>query len=594
MPLSRRVPRLAAIFFVTLCGLLVYHQHWIYVDTLWNNTGATIVPFSWELLPPSRSLDWQRCYPGRECARLIVPLNYSDPMGREAIIAIIRKPSTLSKDEVYGGPILFNPGGPGGSGVDLIRGGTGDLLSTIVGPRFDVVSFDPRGVGRSTPSASFFTTDVERALWYQGVKGLGTVNTSDEGIARTWAQSRVVGMLAAESDDGYLRHINTDNTARDMLSIVEASGREKIQYWGFSYGSILGATFAAMFPDKVDRLVIDGVVDSENYYGAFLDNNLRDTDAVMESFFTGCVEAGPHRCDFWSSTTEEIKKNITTLYSSVRSKPLPVRSASNYGVVDYSALRGAIFSALYSPNASFQRLAKGLADLAAGDGRIILDMHRSPPYRCSCNTPEPQYTHIREALAAVACNDSNDIPEDLEYSEEYFKAFSNISNWAELWAGVRLSCVGWPKYPKNHFQGPFKAKTSYPILLVGNTADPVTPLWAAKKMSHGFKDSVVLTQDSAGHCSIAAPSLCTQKYIRQYFTDGSLPKPGTVCDAIEDTFPGSPAEGPRQAVFLSSLSKDDREIFNAISELSKASAVGLPFLGINRRSEYDTEVNCFR
>ncbi|CAA7262051.1 unnamed protein product [Cyclocybe aegerita] len=249
--------------------------------------------FSWEGVLPQKTLVWQDCYSGLQCARFIVPLDYSEPEGREAIIALVRKPALVAAEsESYRGPVLFNPGGPGGSGVDFIIT-AGDMFATIVGPQFDLIGFDPRGTGRSLPRVSFFKTDVERALW--GRMGIRVVNNSDEGIARTWARATLLGQLAAEQDDGSLRHINTDQTAQDMLRIVEAYGQKKLQYWGFSYGSVLGATFAAMFPDKIARLVIDGVVDSEDYYATLWTQNLVDADKTMEHFFTGCTEGRPTR-----------------------------------------------------------------------------------------------------------------------------------------------------------------------------------------------------------------------------------------------------------------------------------------------------------
>jgi len=461
--------------------------------------------------------------------------------------------------------------------VDLIQGTNGDLLSIILGPQFDVVGFDPRGIARSKPFVSFFKNDVERVLWDLGLK---VVNNSGEGIGRTWARSQVLGQLASETDYGYLRHINTDQTARDMLRIVEAHGRSKIQYWGFSYGSVLGATFAAMFPDKVERLVLDGVVDSENYYATLWSNNLLDTDKALESFFTGCAEAGPHGCHFWAPTAEDIRQNLTALYDSIRSHPLPIKTKSQYGLLDYSMLRMAVFASLYNPYAAFQFLAQSLAELAAGDGTKIFELLNPPPYQCSCG-PSDRITSVRDAQLAILCNDGDDVPGDLESSQIYFDSLTNSSSWAEIWAGIRLGCVGWPKFPKDHFQGPFKATTSHPILLVGNTADPVTPLWSAKKMSRGFKDSVVLTQDSAGHASISAPSLCTQKYIRQYFAHGTLPEPGTVCEPIGKPFPISgldSGEGRAQGASTMGMTRDDGELFSAISQLSENPVIPFPFV----------------
>ncbi|KAH9483248.1 Carboxylesterase A [Psilocybe cubensis] len=578
--------RPATAFLISLlCGIAVLH--WTSSYTVLNNNPflrAASKEFSWQEVVPSKDLKWQPCFRERQCARLIVPLNHSDPDGQEATIALIRKPALIpSTSRFYRGPILFNPGGPGGSGVDLIQGTNGDLLSLIVGPRFDVVGFDPRGIARSTPRVSFFKTDVERSLWSQN--GLPTLaNNSEEGITRTLARSKVLGQLAAETDYGYLRHINTDQTARDMLRIVEAHGRTKIQYWGFSYGSVLGATFAAMFPDRIERLLIDGVVDSEDYYATLWSKNLLDTDKAVDTFFTGCAEAGPRGCPFWAPTAEDIRQNLTRLYGELRGRPIPVKSDSKYGVFDYILLRSAVFSSLYSPYATFKSLAEGLADLAGGKANAIYDRITAAPYQCECDASKRQFDSVIDAQTAILCNDGDDVPDDLESSEEYFKSVIEGSGWSEIWARIRFSCVyrGWPKFPKDHFQGPFNTSTSHPILLIGNTADPVTPLWAAKKMSKGFKDSVVLTQNSAGHCSISAPSLCTQKYVRQYFVDGTLPEPGTVCEPLGKPFPEPWHENGinKAEELMANMNSEERAMYDAVSKLSQNGPItpAFPFL----------------
>ncbi|KAJ3500369.1 hypothetical protein NLJ89_g9828 [Agrocybe chaxingu] len=504
-----------------------------------------------------------------------VPLNYSDPGGEQASIALVRKPALVPKSsKFYRGPVLFNPGGPGFSGVDLIVQ-IGDLFASILGPQFDIVGFDSRGVGRSFPRASFFKTDVERALWGPTLLSmLGTVsNNSYEGIARTWASARLLGQLAAENDDGYLKHINTDQTARDMLRIVEAHGREKIQYWGFSYGSVLGASFAAMFPDKVERLVLDGVMDAENYYATLWSNSLLDTDKGLDQFFSGCAEAGPLGCAFWAPTADDVRQNFTNVIKTIRAHPLPVKTDLKYGILDYNSVRLAIFISLYAPYNFFQFLAQGLAELAAGDGRRLLEFVKAPPFQCSCDPSQHLHDVVWDAQTAILCNDGDDIPDDLESTQEYFERMANTSSWADIWSPIRLSCVGWPKFPKDHFQGPFDSNTSHPILLVGNTADPVTPLASAKKMSHFFNGSVVLTQDSSGHCSYSSPSVCTQKYVRDYFVHGTLPEPGTVCKPIGKPFPPLPVSSDTQVPFVA---EEDKELFNAVQQLSKIPFIPFP------------------
>ncbi|KAF5311062.1 hypothetical protein D9619_008144 [Psilocybe cf. subviscida] len=527
--------------------------------------------FSWDNIPTTKELKWRGCYhSGLQCARLEVPLNYSDPEGRKASIALIRKPADVPPESgFYRGPVLFNPGGPGASGVEFIKS-TADEFSKILGPQFDIVGFDPRGILHSTPTALFFKTKAERAMWSKGEVFI-IANNTDEGVARTWARSFVVNQLAAETDDGYLRHINTENTARDMLRIVEAHGRTKIQYWGFSYGSVLGATFASLFPDRVERLIIDGVVDSENYYATLWSNNLLDADKAMDSFYTGCAVAGPEGCALWAPTPSDIKVNITRIINSVRLKPVPIRTKAGYGLLDYTMLRVALFSGLYGPYESFPYLAQGFAELAAGNGTKLFNRMHPEAFQCDCDGKVPDVKVSLDSYAAVLCNDGDDIPNDLESAEKYFEMMMEISNWSEVWASIRLNCVNWPKFPKDHFQGPFKASTSHPILVIGNTADPVTPLWAAKKMSKGFKDSVVLTQDSVGHASVSAPSVCTQKYVRDYFVDGTLPEPGTVCHPVTGPFSTKADEA-----LLSMMTVEEQEIYAAVSALSRNSGIVAP------------------
>ncbi|KAF8816535.1 hypothetical protein BYT27DRAFT_7182119 [Phlegmacium glaucopus] len=532
------------------------------------------IEFSWDKLTPMKELIWQQCFPGRQCARLIVPLNYSDPEGEEAVIAVIRKPSTLPETSSnYRGPVLFNPGGPGGSGIDIIQAG-GDFFSVLLGPQFDIVGFDPRGVGHSTPRVAIFRTATERGIWES--RGL---YKEEDAVAHTWARARVRSQLAGERNHIHLRHINSDQTARDMLRIVEAHGRTKIQYWGFSYGSVLGATFASMFPDKIERFIIDAVVDSENYYATLWSNNLMDTDKAMESFYTGCADAGPDKCLFWAPSPDDIRQNLTNLYKSVQSQPMPVKSDRAYGVVDYNMLHTIVFSSLYAPFITFQRLARGLAELAAGDGTTMLEWIGLPPIRCSQDPSRWLKYNSFEAMIAIMCNDGVDIPADLQYAQKYFEMMSKKSEFGKIWSVMVANCAGWPKFPKDHFQGPFVANTSYPMLVIGNTADPVTPLWAAKKMSRGFNNSVVLTQNSAGHTSISSPSLCTAKHVRQYFADGKLPEPGTVCEVDAGPFDSEERleEGTEQGKLTMHMSEEDKSIFNGVKELSR---LGLPFMRV--------------
>jgi pimeloyl-ACP methyl ester carboxylesterase len=474
----------------------------------------------------------------------------------------------------YRGPVLFNPGGPGGSGVDLIAGSRGEQFSKILGPQFDIVSFDPRGIARSTPKISFFKTRADRALWM----GFTTLNESDHSVSETLAKNKVTNQLAVELDDGYLRHMNTDHTARDMLKIVEAHGRDKIQYWGFSYGSILGATFAAMFPDKVERLIIDAVADSEDYYDTLFRTNLRDTDKVLDGFFEGCSSAGSDGCPFYAPTSEDVRHNLTKISESLRERPIPVHTRKGYGVFGYTQLRSILFASLYSPYELFPLVAQGLAELAHGNATALFDLYygMEPHYECGCDPETYWGESVAEAISGVMCTDSDPWEGTLEASRELLRTLLKSSGFGDIWSNHQLRCADWPNFPRDHlFRGPFKAKTSHPLLVIGNTADPVTSLWSAKKVSRGFEGSVLLTQNSKGHGSVSGPSLCTMKYVRDYFVNGTLPEPGTVCQVTREPFDpidshrGLLGGEPSQHV----LSQDDQELLMAVHGLSMSPGI---------------------
>ncbi|THU86799.1 alpha/beta-hydrolase [Dendrothele bispora CBS 962.96] len=280
-----------------------------------------------------------------------VPLNYSEPANKSAAIALIRVPAAVDPNSsAYRGPVLFNHGGPGGSGVNLILR-KGKDFATILGPQFDIVGFDPRGITRSTPRISFFESSTERELWdYRTLQELSQTSGPTT-IAEKLSRSQLRNILAKERARDILPFMNTDNTARDMLTITEAHGFSKLKYWGFSYGSILGSTFAAMFPDKVERLTIDGVADAEDYYETGWRTSLRDTSKTLQVFFNTCFSIGPSKCAFYDDNgPSEANLSIYTLLSPPK-KPFPVLTAPLYGLVDYNRLQVTIFTSLYSPYA---------------------------------------------------------------------------------------------------------------------------------------------------------------------------------------------------------------------------------------------------
>ncbi|KAJ7116844.1 alpha/beta-hydrolase [Mycena crocata] len=479
-----------------------------------SNLGASVAAddFDWETLKATDSLQWTACYSGFECSLLQVPLDYSATDKGNASIAVVRLPSTVPK-EGYLGPILFNPGGPGGSGVSAIVS-VGASFAEFLGPQFDIVGFDPRGVAFSKPTVSFFKTAVERQLWTPPDLNLRypSLNASSEVISNQWAQFQLVGQLAKERDtDEYLQHITTDNVARDMLRITEAFGFEKLQYWGVSYGTVLGATFATTFP-VVSTHPLTGCIsrfmDSEAWYSANVTGSMTDTDKALQTFFDGCAAAGPDACAFHAPTASQIADKLTALTESIRAQPFPVLTALSHGI--------------------------GLAALAAGNATGVYTEHESPAFECDCDAGQAPFTlNNFEAQIVTSCGDAAAIEDSVADLRQFYAQEARVSSFADIWGHWRIHCSGWKVHREGRFLGkssrdfqlvPLARNTSFPLLVIGNTADPVTPLAWAKKASALFPGSVLLTQDSPGHMSLAAPSLCTHGHLQAYFRNGTLPQ----------------------------------------------------------------------
>ncbi|KAG7445507.1 alpha/beta-hydrolase [Guyanagaster necrorhizus] len=499
--------------------------------------------FDWTTIEPTSNLSWVDCYSDYQCTRFQVPIDYSNEDSDKAALAVIKLSAQSETD--YKGTVLINPGGPGGSGIATMIF-SGSALASVIGKQYDIIGFDPRGVANSTPRAEFFLSEQEHLQWLASTDHWShVVNATSDQIPHLWASAQVVAELAKERDNGILDYITTDNVARDMLGISEAAGQEKLQYWGFSYGTVLGATFAAMFPDKVERIVLDGVLDMDGYYSGDWRNEILNIDKDMQSFFDGCAAAGPDRCAFYAPVADEISDNLNSIYESLLTEPVPVVSPSFYGVVDYTVLRTAVKNALYEPYTYFSVLAEGLASLANGNGSIIYDM------QATTYDPSSAYDNSWEAEIAVSCGDAVNNTDTVADLFAYWDSIEGLSTFADILIIERISCSGWKFHREGRFTGPITGNTSYPILLIGNTADPVTPLAMAKKTSSAFPGSVVLTQNSSGHTSTVASSTCTQAYVQAYFQNGTLPHEGTVCEVESALFPtSSNATGSERRSFL--------------------------------------------
>ncbi|KAF7875269.1 hypothetical protein EAF04_002441 [Stromatinia cepivora] len=518
-----------------------------------NNLSPTIAKATWRWsdVEPSQDLIWHSCYDTFQCARLSLPLDWLNTSNPSKIsLAIIKLSATNLTD--YHGPVFTNPGGPGGSGIFSLRK-NGHNLQKIIGQNHDIISFDPRGVGASTPLINCWASKQNSQIWKLG--NVGLVDSHPGVLYDAYARASALSHTCQENmnreaeargEESLLKFVSTTSVARDMLEIMEKSGTEKMRYWGFSYGTFLGGVFATMYPDRVERMVSDGNVDylewSTNTHTSFL----HDSDKVMEAFYHYCHASGPTNCAFYSPTPSQISTRLKDLLTVLETHPIIVPSSDPTllpEIITYTSLKRLISSSLYRPILLFPPLANVLLSLETGDGIPFLNFISTfglrEPFTCECDTcnngfPAPDQEDVEgtdDAMAAVMCSDGGIMNETV--SE--FKTYADTLMEGASIAGatnveVRMSCVGWNVVSKWRYTGPFQATTSHPILYIANLADNVTPLRSALSNAQGFPGSIVLTQNSYGHTSLTAPSICTAKIIRAYFQEGALPDRGTVCE----------------------------------------------------------------
>ncbi|KAK0100486.1 hypothetical protein ONS95_008435 [Cadophora gregata] len=517
-----------------------------------------VAGWRWGEIQPSKDIVWYPCYSKFDCARLEVPLDWLDPSDpRRATIAIVRLNATERAN--YKGPVFINPGGPGGSGAWFVKR-LGPYYQYVVGRNHDIISFDPRGVGATTPHLSCWNASTSRTsslLW--DLQEPPVLDAHPGTIYDSYAHATALSEQCTTQLGDTARFVSTPSAARDMLHIMEKLGESKLKYWGFSYGTFLGTTFASLFPDKVGRMVNDGNVDARDLVSGAPTHFLQDTDKVMDSFYRFCHLAGPKWCAFYASSPEAIETRLESLLENIKKHPVIVSASASSNlrpeIVTYSKVKRLITSALYRPLVMFPSLAESLAALESGDGRPFIrltsqggeqlpvcESHQDNPTNPRNPTPEvPEAEGSADARKAIICSDGLSVADNVEGFETYAKKLLDVSRSAgSSMASLVMGCVGWKIKAKWQFTGPFEGNTSHPILFIANIADNVTPLRSAIANAEGFPGSVVMIQDSYGHTTLSCPSRCTARTIRAYFQNGTLPPNGTICPA--DMVPFEPWE----------------------------------------------------
>ncbi|MGC0375013.1 alpha/beta hydrolase [Streptomyces sp. SAI-229] len=445
------------------------------------------------------------------CATMKAPLDWDDPAGDTIGIALIRARSSGPESERIGS-LIFNFGGPGGSGVTALPA-FGEDYATLR-TRYDLVSFDPRGVGRSAPVTCLDDRRLD-AYFQQDA-------TPDDAAERTDLLDGTEKFNAAceKNSARVLPHVRTTDAARDLDLMRQVLGDDRLHYFGVSYGTELGGVHAHLFPEKVGRAVFDAVVDpTENAEQGSL-GQARGFQLALDNYAEDCVSR-TEECPVGDSA-QDVKDRIATLLRDLDRTPIP-------GVfpreLTQTAATNGIVQALYSQD-FWEFLTDGLEQAYDGDGTILMVLSDSMNGR----DENGEYSNLVPANVAINCADDRPryTPEDVERRLPEFRAASPL--FGEYLAWGMTGCADWAvpgaaEHPDVHAPG------AAPILVIGNTGDPATPYEGARRMARalGAGVGVELTYKGQGHGAYNSGNACVQDAVHRYLLDGAVPEDGKTC-----------------------------------------------------------------
>ncbi|KAF8319323.1 hypothetical protein DL93DRAFT_2225266 [Clavulina sp. PMI_390] len=513
--------------------------------------------------------------PGVECGVFTAPLDYADCSPGSATIAVARLNATVSPRL---GTIFTNPGGPGESGVSLVFTQAQEL-SVIIGGQYDIVSWDPRAVGLSTPTITCFSSLAEidalsannSIISNGGPEAYGNFTNpagDDPDELAALAQEAITdthlgGIAAAclNMHGNNLSYVGTAAAVRDMIALsdaIEGPGK-KVNYWGFSYGTVIGSFFINMFPERVGRVIMDGVVDpipwTTSPYLGLHSSQVVDAHLVFDEFTSSCAAAGSLCAIAGANATQSsvaalVQKMMDGAFLTYQANPSTTTISS-------AALRQDLYQGLYFPY-QWPTLASALLDFAislnisealalpkpsglSSSRSTGIRKRASPSFLDSSGSDSNNIIANNIASMAITCADSPDAGNIT--TQDMFDALlatANVSQtWGPTWVGNYI-CHKWPKRAVERYTGPWNASLPEKVLVIANQGDPITPKGGAELVASMLgNSSAFLLRDGYGHTSLGEASTCTSAVISQYFTNGTTPALGTVCSTDRNYFGSS-------------------------------------------------------
>lgn len=466
------------------------------------------VPSGLELFYDQQA-DWESCGSSYECATVEVPLDYADPGGDTVEIELKRAPATSGGDRV--GSLFINPGGPGASGLDYV-----DFFLSKVSPdlraAYDVVGFDPRGVGTSDPVTCLSDDRLDTFIAYD--PDPDTASEERQAVALV----RELGDACQQNTGALAAHVSTIEVAKDLDILRAAVGDGRLHYYGASYGTSIGATYAELFPDKIDRMVLDGALDPQLSIEELNIEQAEGFQGALEAYVKDCVAAG---CPLGSSETE-VLGGIEDFLDGLDAQPIdsgdPDRPLTE--ALGFYGIAVTLYNQDY-----WTYLTNALEAAFDGDGSQLLLLSdaytdRNPGGGYASNSSQVNY--------AVNCLDhpvETDVSEIKAAEPEYEQAspvFGRVFAWS------LLGCANWPIEPTLDSLS-IDGSGAPPIVVVGTTRDPATPYQWSQALADQLESGVLVSRDGDGHTGYHMGNSCVDDAIDGYLIKGKVPDDGLEC-----------------------------------------------------------------
>ncbi|MFE7195378.1 alpha/beta hydrolase [Microbacterium oxydans] len=463
-----------------------------------------------DLLPfYSQELSWTECGVGFDCTDVTAPLDWEDPGKGEITLSVVRHRA----EGTPVGSLLTNPGGPGASGVDLILNSLDFAVGADLIENFDVIGFDPRGVGDSTAVTCYDAPQMDDYLYGIPSAARGTA----EWEAELLDSHKKFAEACDANSGGILPYITTVNAARDMDLIRALLGDKQLNYLGYSYGTFLGATYAKLYPEKAGRLVLDGAIDPAVPGLEVGATQALGFESALRAYMQDCLDSG--ECPF-NGSVDEAMADLGALLASVDSTPLKSGDGRTLGA---DSLMTAIIAALYSQD-SWGYLTQALDEALQGDptsALFLADFYNG--------RENGTYTdNSTEAFRAYNCMDYPVEDDPAAEAATNAKIAEGAPTIAPYWAGPD-SCSVWP-YPPTGTRGEIKAEGAGPILVIGTTNDPATPYEWSESLANQLEEGVLITRVGEGHTGYNKGNACVDDAVEGFLLDDVVPEDGLRCE----------------------------------------------------------------